>query len=127
MLWFAREHESFKKGDNSRSNNQMKVIEAVIEKTSTRSILSDYKDILKNISESFQTNMSISTMKQLVKMQVSKGGKWDINSYSVKGNSGVRKTYSIPSMKEHVLIPEMKTVKKAKKYFKQNKFGKKIK
>ena len=126
-LWFARERESFKKGDVSRSNNQMKVIEAVIEKGSTRSILNDYKDILKNISESFQTNMSISTMKQLVKMQVSKGGKWDIKLYSVSGNSGVERTYSIPSMKQHVLIPKMHTVKKAKRYFKENRLGKKIK
>ncbi len=126
-LWFARERESFKKGDVSRSNNQMKVIEAVIEKASTRSILNDYKDILKNISESFQTNMSIGTMKQIVKMQVDKGGKWNINLYSVGGHNGVESTYSIPSMKQHVLIPNMKTVKKAKKYFRQNKLGEKIK
>ena len=126
-LWFARERESLKKGDVSRSNNQMKVIEAVIEKTSTRSILNDYKDILKNISESFQTNMSIGTMKQLVKMQVSKGGEWKINLYSVNGHKGVETTFSIPSLKQHVLIPNNKTVKKAKRYFKENKFGKKIK
>ena len=126
-LWFARERKSLKKGDVSRSNNQMKVIEAVIEKTSTRSILNDYKDILKNISESFQTNMSVGTMKSLVKMQVSKGGEWKINLYSVSGNNGVESTFSIPSLKQHVLIPNMKTVKKAKRYFKENKFGKKIK
>ena len=126
-LWFARERESFKKGDVSRSNNQMKVIEAVIEKTSTRSILNDYKDILKNISESFQTNMSIGTMKQLVKMQISKKDKWSIDLYSVKGYKGVESTYSIPSLKQHVLIPDIKTVKRAKKYFKLNKFGKKVK
>ncbi|MBR2213319.1 MAG: LCP family protein [Eubacterium sp.] len=126
-LWFARERESLKKGDVSRSNNQMKVIEAVIEKTSTRSILNDYKDILKNISESFQTNMSIGTMKQLVKMQVSKGGEWKINLYSVNGHKGVETTFSIPSLKQHVLIPNNNTVKKAKRYFKENKFGKKIK
>ena len=126
-LWFARERKSLKKGDVSRSNNQMKVIEAVIEKTSTSSILNDYKDILKNISESFQTNMSIGTMKSIVKMQVSKGDKWKINLYSVSGKNGVETTFSIPSMKQHVLIPNTKTVKKAKKYFKQNKFGKKIK
>lgn len=126
-LWFARERESLKKGDVSRSNNQMKVIEAVIEKTSTRSILNDYKNILKNISESFQTNMSIGTMKQLVKMQVSKGGEWKINLYSVNGHKGVETTFSIPSLKQHVLIPNNNTVKKAKRYFKENKFGKKIK
>ena len=126
-LWFARERKSLKKGDVSRSNNQMKVIEAVIEKTSTSSILNDYKDILKNISESFQTNMSIGTMKSIVKMQVSKGDKWKINLYSVSGKNGVETTFSIPSMKQHVLIPNTKTVKKAKKFFKQNKFNKKIK
>ncbi len=126
-LWFARERESLKKGDVARSSNQMKVIEAVIEKTSTRSILNDYKDILKNISESFQTNMSIGTMKQLVKMQVSKGGEWKINLYSVNGHKGVETTFSIPSLKQHVLIPNNNTVKKAKRYFKENKFGKKIK
>ncbi len=126
-LWFARERKSFKKGDVSRSNNQMKVIEAVIRKTASRSILNDYKDILKNISESFQTNMSIGTMKSLVKIQISKGRNWDINLYSVTGTNGVERTYSIPSMKQHVLIPDDKTVKKAKRYFKENKFGKKIK
>ena len=126
-LWFARERKSLKKGDISRSNNQMKVIEAVIEKTSTRSILNDYKDILKNISESFQTNMSTSTMKSIVKMQVSKGEKWNIKLYSVSGSKGVESTFSIPSMKQHVLIPNQKTVKKAKAYFKENKFSKKIK
>lgn len=126
-LWFARERESLKNGDVARSNNQMKVIEAVIEKTSTRSILNDYKDILKNISESFQTNMSIGTMKQLVKMQVSKGGEWNINLYSVNGHKGVQTTFSIPSLKQHVLIPNNSSVKRAKRYFKDNKFGKKIK
>ena len=126
-LWFARERESFKKGDVSRSKNQMKVIEAVIEKTSSRSILNDYKDILKNISESFQTNMSISTMKELVKMQVSKGSSWNIKLYSVSGSNGVRTTYSIPSLSQHVLLPNNKTVKKAMELFKSNKIGKKIK
>ena len=120
-LWFARERKSLKKGDLSRSNNQMKVIEAVIQKTSSRSILSDYKDILKNISESFQTNMSTGTMKSIVKMQVSKAQKWNIKLYSVSGNNGVKSTFSIPSMKQHVLMPNNKTVKKAKKLFKGNK------
>ena len=124
-LWFARERKSLKNGDVSRSNNQMKVIEAVIEKASSRSILNDYKDILKNISESFQTNMSIDTMKSIVRMQISKSKDWNIKLYSVSGNNGVRNTFSIPSMKQHVLIPNNKTVKKAKQLLKDNKYDKK--
>lgn len=126
-LWFARERESFKKGDYSRGKNQMKVIEAVIEKTSSRSILSDYKDVLKNVSECFQTNMSIGTMKSLVKMHVSKGHNWNILLYGVKGKNGVERTYSIPSMKQHVLIPNKGSVKQATENFEKNRFSKVIK
>lgn len=125
-LAFSRERKSLDKGDVARGENQMRLIEAVIDKTSSRSILNNYDKILKNISESFQTNMSINTIKTLVKMQLSKADDWKIFTYTVGAQKGVEYTYSIPSLKMHVLKPDYETVKKASKLFENNRFGKEV-
>lgn len=125
-LWFARERKSFGSGDRQRGSNQMKVIEAVIEKCQSAALLRNYDEILNNVSESFQTNISKESIQALVKYQLAKSPDWDIYTYSVTGSGSSQYTYTIPSARAYVMEPDETTIQNAMKLFEDNKYNRKI-
>lgn len=125
-LWFARERKSFAGGDRQRGSNQMKVIEAVIEKCQSSALLRNYDEILNDISESFQTNMSKDSIRELVKFQLNNAPDWEVISYSVTGTGQSNYTYSVPSARAYVMEPDQATVDKAKQLFEDNKYNKEL-
>lgn len=125
-LWFARERKAFGSGDRQRGNNQMKVIEAVIDKCQSSALLRNYDLILNNISESFQTNISKESIQALVKLQLNETPDWDIHTYSVSGTGSSQYTYTIPSARAYVMEPDIETVEFAKKLLEDNEFGREI-
>lgn len=126
-LWFARERKSFAGGDKQRGSNQMKVIEAVIKKCQSSALLRNYDQILNDVSESFQTNMTKSSIKELVKFQLNNAPDWEVISYSVSGFGQSNYTYSVPSARAYVMEPDQTTVDTAKQMFEDNKYNKEIK
>lgn len=125
-LWFARERKSFAGGDRQRGSNQMKVIESVIEKCQSSALLRNYDEILNDVSESFQTNMTKKSIKELVKFQLNNSPDWKVVSYGVSGFGQSNYTYSVPSARAYVMEPDQTTVDIAKQMFEDNKYNKKI-
>ena len=113
-LSYVRERKSFADGDNQRGRNQMKVVKAIIEKLrNSNTLLTNYTDILASLEGMFVTNMTSTEMSELVKMQLSDMAEWNVNSYSVNGTGASRTTYTIPSKRSYVTVPDMATVAKA--------------
>ncbi|MDD6400574.1 MAG: LCP family protein [Lachnospiraceae bacterium] len=124
-LEFARERYSFEDGDNQRGKNQMKVITAVISKATSPAILKNYSSILKSLDGTFETSLSYDSISKLVKMQLDKGGSWEISSYSVTGFDSSSTTYSI-NQNLYVMEPDYTSVETAKKLIDQLKRGEKV-
>lgn len=111
-LAFARERYSFSSGDRQRGENQMAVIEGVIDKLLTPAILQNFSDILDGLEGSFETDMSYDYLSDLVQMQLSEGGSWNVTSYSVDGTGTYAATYSM-NQSLYVMIPDESTVEEA--------------
>ncbi|MFQ9515247.1 MAG: LCP family protein [Eubacterium sp.] len=126
-LWFARERHAFAEGDRQRGKDQMKVIEAVVKKCQSTALLNNYNEILNNVSESFQTNMTKKSIKELVRFQLNKSPKWKITTYSVNGQGTSNYTYSVPSKRAYVMVPDQTTIDAAKQLLDDNKNNKDIK
>lgn len=105
----------------------MKVIEAVIKKLQSSALLRNYDEILNDISESFQTNMTKNSIKEFVKFQLNNSPNWKVSSYSVSGSGQSNYTYTVPSARAYVMEPDQTTVDTAKQLLEDNKYNKKIK
>lgn len=104
---FAQDRYSHAAGDNARGRNQMKVIQAVINKvTSGTTIIENYAGILSSIQGMFKTNVSMEEIGELVKMQLEDMTSWTIRSYAVTGTGGSDITYSMPGLYCYVMYPD---------------------
>ena len=65
-LSFARERYSFTEGDRQRGKNQMAVIEGVLEKALSPSILTGYLDILESVEDCVDTSIPYDLIAELV-------------------------------------------------------------
>lgn len=113
-LGFARERYAFADGDRQRGRNQMKVVQAVVDKASSAAILNDFNGLVSSITGSFETNMSSDEISSLVKMQLSDMSSWNIVQCSADGVGDMRTTYSIPNANAWVMIPNEDTVNTCK-------------
>lgn len=114
-LSFARERYNLAGGDESRGENQMKVIRAVIQKmTSGTTIITRYAEILDSLEGMFSTNMSMDELSQLVKMQLNDMASWNVMTYAVSGNGDSQITYSAPGEWLYVMWPDEEMVEHAK-------------
>lgn len=84
-LAFSRERYSLSDGDFDRGRNQMRVIEGIMKKAMSPSILLNYQEILNTILNSTQTNMPSSKIIELINNQISEGGDWEFDAVTVKG------------------------------------------
>lgn len=112
-LAFARERHSFAQGDRQRGENQMAVIEAVLQKAVSPSILTSYLSILNSVQDCIDTSVPYEVMAELVRQQLEYGGSWNVESYSVDGSDGRSTTYSM-NQELYVMIPDESTVQEAK-------------
>ena len=111
-LAFSRERHSFAEGDRERGRNQMRVIRGMINNATSPAVLTNYMSFLDAISDSFETDMSISEMKALIQMQLDEGGSWNIGSISVNGTGGSDYCYELGNY-AYVMYPDMDTVNAA--------------
>ena len=113
-LAFARERYSFDGGDRVRGQNQQRVIEGIIKKISSPSILLGYDKILSSVQYSMETSMPSEMMSKMVKKQLSAGTNWSTESVSVDGTGASEYTYTYPGQALYVMIPDQETVDAAK-------------
>lgn len=93
-LDFARTRKAFSTGDRQRGKNQQALIEAVIRKATSKSIITKYNSLLSAIDGKYQTNMSTKKITSLIKMQLNDMSTWNITSYSLSGTDSNNYTYT---------------------------------
>ena len=114
-LAFARERHAFASGDIQRGINQMKVIDAMLNKIKSPALLMGFSKIMDAASDCFVTSFSQDQISALVRMQLSDFAEWDIESYTVTGtSSSSTKCYSAKGQKLYVMKPDDASVSKAR-------------
>ena len=82
-LAFSRNRKSFAQGDMQRGRNQLEVIKGIFAKAISPAILPAYSEVLNEIKDCIQTNLSYEDITGLVKMQLSDGSSWNIDTASI--------------------------------------------
>ena len=114
-LAFARERHAFASGDIQRGINQMKVIDAMLNKIKSPALLMGFSKIMDAAADCFVTSFSQDQISALVRMQLSDFADWDIESYTVTGSSSTStKCHSAKGQKLYVMLPDDASVSKAK-------------
>ncbi len=114
-LAFARERHAFASGDIQRGINQMKVIDAMLNKIKSPALLMGFSKIMDAAADCFVTSFSQDQISALVRMQLSDFAEWEIESYTVTGtSSSSTKCYSAKGQKLYVMKPDDASVSKAK-------------
>lgn len=113
-LAFARERHAFKTGDIQRGINQMKVIDAMVNKLKSPALLMGFSKLM-DAADCFVTSLSQEQISALVRMQLGDLANWDIQSYTVTG-SGAKSTkcYSAKGQSLYVMKPDENSVNEAK-------------
>ncbi len=127
-LAFSRERYSFSDGDNQRGKNQMKVIQAIIEKATSPSVLAKYQDLLKAVSDNFITNVSYDQISSLVQMMQKDGASWNIQTMSATQGSGdtMQPCYSSYGELLYVMPPDYDSVNRIREVIDQVMNGEEI-
>ena len=114
-LAFARERHAFKTGDIQRGINQMKVIDAMVNKLKSPALLMGFSKLMDAAADCFVTSLSQEQISALVRMQLGDLANWDIQSYTVTG-SGAKSTkcYSAKGQSLYVMKPDENSVNEAK-------------
>ena len=72
-------------GDNWRGKNQLRIIQAAINKVLSPAILSSFSDVLKATEGSFETDVPYELIAELVRNQLAENPQWEILRYNVTG------------------------------------------
>jgi len=112
-LAFVRNRYAFADGDRQRGKNQMAVVEGVLKKATSPSVLSNYLSILDSIQSCVDTNVPYDVISDLVRQQLQDGATWSVESFSVNGSDSHSTTYSM-NQDLYVMIPDEATVQEAK-------------
>ena len=98
-LAFVRERYDLNNGDYDRGNNQIKVVQAIVNKLTSLNSVSNYSSITSTLTDSIQTNMSLDTMMDLANTQLDSCKKFTITSQEVTGtgSTGELTSYAMPT------------------------------
>lgn len=125
-LGFVRERYSLEHGDYDRGNNQMKVIQAILNKMTSLKSISNYSTIISNVQDSIQTDMKLDTVMKLVNSQLDSGEKFTITSQEVTGtgSTGELTSYAMPTASLYMIQLDDASVAKASQAIKDVMEGK---
>lgn len=105
-LAFSRERYSFESGDNQRGKNQEAVLTAILQKAMSPAILTSANQILSQVSDSVETNMTQDEMAKFINMQISDGAGWSIESTAATGTGDNQACYSSGTQLLYVMWPD---------------------
>ena len=125
-LGFVRERYSLEHGDYDRGNNQMKVIQAILNKMTSLKSVSNYSTIISNVQDSIQTDMKLDTVMKLVNSQLDSGEKFTVTSQEVTGtgSTGELTSYAMPTASLYMIQLDDASVAKASQAIKDVMEGK---
>ena len=125
-LGFVLELSSLEHGDSDRGNNQLKVIQAIVEKLTSFQSVSNYSDVISTLQDSIQTNMPLNTMMSLVNEQLDSGKTFIFSSQEVTGtgSTGQLTSYAMPNASLYMIQLDDASVAKASQAIKNVMEGK---
>lgn len=105
----------------------MEVVSGVINKlTNSTALLTNYSGIMDSLQGMISTDFESDDISTLINMQLSKGGSWDVKTFAVTGEGASKKTYSMPTQRAYVCIPDESSVEHAKQVINRFMNGDKI-
>lgn len=105
-LAFARERYSFKDGDNQRGKNQEAILKAILERIMFPDILFQANEILDNVADCVETNMTRDEMVKFINMQLSERAAWEIETTAATGSGDKQACFSSGSQLLYVMWPD---------------------
>lgn len=114
-LTLARERKNVG-SDRQRQKNCTKIIRSLLDKALTTTTLSNYEELLSEISNLYQTNINKETIKSLIKNLINE--KYTIIEQSLDGYDG-NDYIRLNSVKSYVMYPNYDTVNEAKQKINQ--------
>lgn len=117
-LAFARERKGVTGGDVTRGKHQMEVLKGIINKLSTASVISNYQSLINSITGCTQTDITLSQLVSLAKMQLSDEAKWSVSSYATSGDASYQYCYSYKGKKLWVSLLKQESINKASELLK---------
>ena len=113
-LGFVRNRYSFLEGDRARGRHQMAVIKGVINALKSSKVLTNYSELLDEMSGCLQTNASKAMIGDLVQLTLDRsGGDWVVLTYSVDGVGREDSAFSLGCY-AYVMVPDENTVQYAR-------------
>lgn len=110
-LTFSRERKNLSSGDVGRGQNQMRVIEGMIKKALTPSILLNYGNIMNIASKSLQTNMPTAAIIDLVNHQIENNTAWQMSNMTLDGEHSMsHPSFAIPNQQLYMYIPNQESI-----------------
>ena len=85
-LAYARERHAYVDGDLQRIKNQQQVLQAIIGRLSSPSLVLQYGSLVDALSEAFETNMSSDDILSFIRFQLFVQPKWHFESYALVGS-----------------------------------------
>ena len=86
------------------------MIEALINKAISPSIIMNYTSLLNALNGSFITNLDTNSITEFIKMQIDEMPSWEIENISLNGTDASDYTYSYGGTKLYVMYPDNETV-----------------
>lgn len=118
-LAFCRERHHFANGDYQRGRDHQHMIEAILNKVMSPSVLPNFSNLLKESKTMFQTSMSKDKIVSLCNMQLNDMAKWKISYANAEGSGAKKTTFSIRSTPLYVCEPNYSSVQKISKRIKK--------
>ena len=113
-LAYVRERYGLREGDVARARHQQQVVEAVVNKLTTTTILTKYGELLGSMEGNFTTNFDFDSITGFVKMQLNDMPSWSVETQVLTGADASRKTGSMPDLYSSVMIPDEEQLENAK-------------
>lgn len=104
-LNYVRDRHTLSNGDYGRNEHQAIVLQAIIQKLTSKEILSDASSLLNKLQGNFLSSMSSDDFYSLAAMQLNDGGSWKFISYHLGGVGAYNTTASMGSMQLYVSYP----------------------
>lgn len=113
-LNFVRNRHAFREGDRARGRHQMAVIKGVINGLMSSKLLTNYTELMDQMSECFQTNASMNMIGDLVQLTLDRSkGDWKVVTYSADGWGMSGYTFSQGAY-AYVMVPYPETLEYAR-------------
>jgi anionic cell wall polymer biosynthesis LytR-Cps2A-Psr (LCP) family protein len=118
-LAYSRERKSLTTGDIARTKHQQQVLEGIINKAMSKTIITKYNDILNSLEDKFVTSIGTKNITKFIKNQIKNNPSWSINSNTLTGTSAYDYTYSYKSAKSYVMVPDEDSITSAKEQIRE--------